>query len=143
MSDLKVYSIGEHSFSFAGLPCDSGRGPDEAFSWEQKEPNFTYKAGSDGEGTFSENKVTYCELTLTLMQTSSYNQVLSAILNGDIKIAGGAGIAPLMCRDRQGLTTIAGQARILGPPKQKRGKEVDVNQWVFGVHSPVRLDGGN
>ncbi len=143
MAALKVYSIAEHSFDFAGLPCDSGRGPEEVFTYDQKEPNYSYKAGVDGEGTFSENKVTYTEFKLTLMQSSDYNQVLSAILNGDIATEGGVGIGPLSCRDLQGVTVIAGLARILGPPAQKRGKTCDVNVWTFGVHSPQRLDGGN
>lgn len=140
----RVYSAMEHSFSFAGVPNDSGRGPDEFVSWEQKEDNFSYKAGVDGEGTYSENKDDYTELTLTIMQSSTYNDYLSGVLKGDITLPGGAGIATLLVRDRQGTTLLMStSARILGWPKQSRGKEVGTNQWKFGVPNPQRFDGGN
>ena|ERR1700733_11964508 len=141
---LKIYSASEHSFSFAAIPIDTGRGEDEFLSWEQKEENFSVKVGVDGETTRNEMKNNYTELTLTLMQTSSSNAILSAILNGDIKLAGGSGVGPLMVRDRQGTTALlTPEAFILGPPAQKRGKEVGTLAWKFGVVNPTRLDGGS
>lgn len=141
---LKIYSAAEHSFSFLGIPIENGFGEDEFLSWEQKEPNFTHKSGVDGEGTRSENKNTYTEVKLTLMQTSSSNAVLSVILNTDTKVPGGSGIGPLMARDRQGTTTfMSAEAYIVGPPAQKRGKEVGMLEWTFGCQGPVRLDGGS
>lgn len=141
---MKVYSANEVSFSFSLIPIDSGRGDNEFVSYDQKEENFTYKAGVDGEGTRSESKNRYTEVKLTLMQTSSGNAVLSAIHNGDILIPGGAGVAPILIRDRQGLDVFASpQAWITKPPERKYAKEADTVEWTFGVDNPVRFDGGH
>jgi len=141
---MKIYSAAEHSFSFAGKAIETGRGEDEFVSYEQDVPNFSTKSGVDGETTRSENKNTTTTLKLTLMQTSSSNGFLSAILNGDISIPGGAGIAPILVRDRQGTTVLMSpEAFIVGPPAVKRGKEVGMNEWTFKVIAPVRFDGGS
>lgn len=133
---MKTYSASEHSFSFAGLACESGRGTDEFMSWEQKEPDISVKTGIDGESTVSESVVDYTELTLTIMQTSEYNAKLTALRL--LKVT-----APIFVRDRQGTTMIASAtARIMGPPAQKRGKEVGLCEWKFSIFNPTRFDGG-
>ncbi len=141
---MKNYSAAEVVFSFAGLGFDSGRGDDKFVQIEQQEDAFTHKAGVDGEGTRSENKNRYTVVTLTLMQTSDGNVLLSGIHNGDVKIPGGQGIAPILIADLQGTSVFsAAEAWILGPPKRGYGKEADTVDWMFGVDSPDRIDGGN
>jgi hypothetical protein len=141
---LKIYSANEVTFNFSGLNIDSGRGDDEFVRIEQQEDNFSYKAGVDGEGTRSESKNRYTVVTATLMQTSDGNALLSAIQNLDIKTPGGAGVAPLLVRDRQGNSVfMAAEAWIIKPPDRTYGKEAATVEWTFGVHSPERFDGGN
>ena len=141
---LKVYSANEHTLNFAGIPIESGRGDDEFLAWEQDGDNFAFTSGVDGEGTRSEMKRPYTKLTVTLMQTSSGNDVLSGIWNGDIRAPGGSGVAPVMARDRQGTTSLASaEAWILGPPAQKRGAEVGTLEWQLGVFNATRFDGGS
>lgn len=141
---LKVYSASEVTFSFSGIPIDSGRGDDEFVAIAKAEDTFTYKAGVDGEGTRSESKNSYHTVTLTLMKTSKGNDVLSAIHNGDIAVAGGAGVAPILVRDRQGTQLFTSpEAWITKVPDVSYGKEAGTVQWVFGVHQPINFVGGN
>ncbi len=144
MSALKVYSASQVTFNFAGIPVDNGLGSDEFCEISKTEDVFTYKAGIDGEGTRSESKNSHHKVTLTLMQSSSMNAVLSLIHSGDMKVAGGLGIAPLLIRDRQGTTLFASaQAWIVKVPDWKAAKEGSEVKWVFDVHDPQYLVGGN
>lgn len=144
MARNTVYSADEVTVNFSGIPIESGRGEDEFVTIEQQEDSFTYKAGVDGEGTRSENKNTYTVVTLTIGQTSSANDLLSAIHELDKKVAGGSGIAPIMIRDRAGTQLFASaEAWIIKPPDQKYARESGERVWTFGVHAPERFDGGH
>jgi hypothetical protein len=144
MPSLKVYSGNEVTFNFAGIPIESGRGDDEFITISKAEDTYKYKAGNDGEGTRSENKNTLHTVTLTLMRTSSGNAMLSAIHNGDIKIPGGSGVAPMMIRDRQGLSVfVSAEAWIKKMPDDAYATEAGTIKWEFDVHDPVHVIGGN
>jgi hypothetical protein len=141
---LKVYSAAEVSVIFALIPLDSGRGEDEFAAISKSEDTYTYKAGVDGEGTRSENQNTYHEVKLTMMASSDANAILSAIHSGDLAVPGGAGIAPLLIRDKQGTSVFAAQeAWIVKWPDKGYGKEVGTVEWTLGVHSPSVFIGGN
>lgn len=141
---LKVYSANEVSVIFALLPLESGRGDDEFVSIVKSEDSYSYKAGVDGEGTRSENRNSYHEVTLTMMASSDANAILSAIHTGDLKIAGGLGVAPLLIRDKQGTSVFASaEAWIVKIPDRSYGKEIGTVQWKLGVHQPTNFVGGN
>lgn len=142
----KVYSANEVSVIFSGIPIDSGRGDDEFVAITQPEDTFTEKAGVDGEVTRSENRGAskIRRITLTLMRTSRGNAALSVIHNLDLKTPGGAGIAPLMIRDRQGASLfVAAEAWIVKFPDDVYAKEAGTVQWVIAAASPEQVIGGN
>lgn len=137
-----VYSADKWVFNFAGLQIKTGKGPDEFLKTEQQEDDFTYTAGIDGEGAFSENKNSYTKISLTLLQTSAGNDLLSAYHIAS-KLAGGLP-APLYVEDGGGNSkTISSAAMILKMPDEPVGKEVGVIVWEFGVHQPDRHVGGH
>lgn len=141
---MRIWSANDHTFVFALVPIETGRGEDEFLSWEQLAPDITSKAGSDGEVTICENKDKRTKLVLTLMQSSKGNDTLSAIRLASTKLGIASAVAPLAVKDLNGTTTIVSvEAYILGPPKQARKKEVDVLQWEFELANPERFDGGN
>lgn len=141
---MKVYSAAEVTCIFASIPIDGGRGDDEFVSIAKAEETFTYKAGVDGEGTRSESKNNYHTVTITLMRTSAANALLCAIYLGDVTIPGGAGIAPILVRDRQGLSVFAAaEAWITKLPDNVYAKEANTIAWVIGVHDPKNFIGGN
>lgn len=140
----KVYSANEVSCIVGVIPIDSGRGDDEFLSITKEEDTFTVKTGVDGEATFSENKNNVHRVKITVMQTSSANALLSAIHLGDIKVAGGAGIVPLMVRDKQGLDLfVATEARIVKWPDLAYAKDAGTVQWELICPNPERFIGGH
>jgi hypothetical protein len=141
---LKIYSASEVSLIFALIPIEGGKGEDEFIQIAKQGENFMYKEGIDGEGTRSASKSNYFTVKVTLMQSSTANAILSAILLGDIALPGGAGVAPIMIRDKQGLSIFAStSAWIMKWPDLKYGKEVGQVEWEFGVHDPTVFIGGN
>lgn len=141
---MKIYSASEITVVFGGLPIDSGRGDDEFCAISKAEETFTYKAGVDGEGTRSESKNNYHTVKLTVMRTSRANALLSAIYNGDVSVAGGAGVVPILVRDRQGASLFSSaESWITKLPDNVYAKEANTIEWVIGVHNPINIIGGN
>lgn len=137
-----VYSGNAVTFSLSGITIESGRGEDTFLEISQQEDDFTYKAGLDGEGVWSENLNHYTLVTLTLMQTAAGNGVLSAVHNAS-KLAGGLP-APIFVEDRNGTSKmVSGAAMILKTPDETFAKEAGTTVWVIGVHSPERFVGGH
>lgn len=141
---LKIYSAAEVSLIFSLIPIDGGRGDDEFVQIAKAEETYSYKAGVDGEGTRSFSTNSYFTVKVTLMQTSSGNAILSAIHTGDISLPGGAGVAPILIRDKQGKSIFAAaEAWITKWPDLKYAKEAGTVEWTFGVHGAVQFIGGN
>jgi hypothetical protein len=140
---MKVYSGNRVSFNFAGILVESGKGGDVFCEIEQDEESFTWKAGIDGEVTRSENKNKLTTVTLTLQQTSAANDLLSAAHALDLKVAGGAGVAPLMVRDQDGRSVcIDAEASIMKWPTQTFGRESGERVWQFKLPNPEMFVGG-
>lgn len=129
---------------FSLIPIDGGRGEDEFVQISKQGETYTYKAGIDGEGTRSDSKENYFMVKVTLMQTSSGNAIFSAIHNGDLLLPGGAGVAPILVRDKQGKSIFAAaEAWITKWPDLKYAKEAGTVEWEIGVHNPAHFIGGN
>lgn len=140
----KVYSANEISCIVGAFPIDSGRGDDEFISITKEDDTFTVKTGVDGEATFSQSGSNVHRVNITLMQSSDGNAVLSAIHVGDLKVAGGAGIVPLMVRDKQGRDLfVASEARIVKWPDVSYSKEVGTVTWQLLCPNPERFIGGS
>jgi len=141
-SRATVYSANEATFTLGGVSIESGRGIDEFLRIEQQNDDFTYTAGLDGEGVFSEQRNRYTLVTVTLLQTSAGNDVLSAMHNASKKLGG----SPMPCyaEDRKGTTKlVSGAALILKTPDQTFAREAGTVVWVIGVHDPERHVGGH
>lgn len=140
---LKVYSANAVGCNFAGIDLASGRGDSDFVAITHPEESYTYKQGHDGEGTRSATGATYAEVNITLMQTSAGNAALSAIHQGDIKTEGGEGIAPILIRNRQGLSIFAAaEAWITKTPDENYAKEAGTVVWTVGCHNPQHFIGG-
>jgi len=137
-----TFSADAWTFMFAGITIETGKGPDEFLKLEQQEDDISYTAGIDGEGVFSVNKNTYTKCTLTLLQTSKGNGVLSAIHNAS-KLADGLP-APLAISDRKGTSkSISPSCMILKMPDETVAKQAGVCVWEFGMHQPERFVGNH
>ncbi len=104
---------------------------------------YTKETGGDGEVARSRSNNKSHRLKLTLMQTSSSNDDLSAAALAD-EVAPGGIVLPLTCKDLLGNTVFfATEAWISKRPNYKRSKNVEDNEWLIDTGSADFYLGGN
>lgn len=106
------------------------------------EPAFNLKVGVDGEGTRakSNNKSGFIEITL--MQSSSFNDVLSGYAAADE--LSNTGAVPLLVRDNSGRTLATSlTAWVQKYPDVEEAKEVTTRVWRFETDELDIFIGGN
>lgn len=143
--EFKVYDLDQVTCSFAGIPIEAGFGEGGALKIEQQDPDFVNKVGSDGSVTRSKTNKRLTKITVTVLQTATINAALSTLNNVDRAASNGAGVAPLLIRDRQGLSVFAaGESWLEGPPMSvEYGTEATDREWIIWAARPERFDGGN
>ena len=142
---LKVYDADQVTINFAGVDIDSGFADGEFVRIEEEE-QFTAITGSDGEVTRSKTNQNVATITVILGQASSGNAAFSLLHNIDRRAAGGAGVGPLLIRDRQGLSIFTSEsAWITKMPDESFDREATPREWLMNaVMNPVsRFVGGN
>jgi hypothetical protein len=141
---VKIYDANEVSIEFATRTFDSGY-DDGVFCRIKKEaPSFGHKQGTDGQITRYKTNQSMTSVSLILMQSSEGMNILSSLLNIDELGTNGAGVAPILIRDRNGLSVFAApEAWIVGPPEVAYGREPEAREWIIACANPTRFDGGN
>ena len=141
---MKVYDANEVTVSVAGLPIESGFDDGEFCRIEQETDDFTDKVGTDGEVTRSKTNDRRATISIILMQSSTGNSLLSVLSNIDRLAGNGAGVGPLLVRDRQGLALYAAaECWISKPPDVSFDREPTAREWTLRCASLERFDGGN
>jgi hypothetical protein len=103
---------------------------------------FTKRRGSDGSIDRTNKNANDFLVTLTLMQTSSTNSVLTEIMSTDINTNGG--VLPLIIFDlRGGLVFTAAQAWIQKDPDDEESDEAGNREWQIATGIAVKYTGGN
>ena len=137
-----VYSADAWSFNFAGLQIETGKGPDEFLKITADEDDVTITVGLDGESVFNVIPGRPCTISLTLLQTSKGNGVLSAYHIASM--AAGGLPAPVGVEDRNGTSkTVSPSAMIKKIPEETAGKEAGAVVWEFLVATPTRFLGNH
>ena len=122
----------------------AGFGPDTMVTIEVDEDAFTIVKGVDGDVTRSKTLGQTALITVMLMSSSPSNGVLSAAHSLDQKSAGGAGIAPLMIRDRNGTSVFAtDKAWVEKMPTVSRGKQAAAQEWKIRAVGFEFFEGGS
>jgi hypothetical protein len=93
---------------FAGIPI-SGYAKGTFINISFNEDAFNLTVGADGEGCRAKTNNESAVIEFTLMQSSSVNDLLSAIHNLDKTSPGGDGIGPFLLKDLFGTTIIAAE----------------------------------
>lgn len=141
---FKEYDADQVSMIFMGIPINSGYDDGVFLEIEQEEDDFKHKVGTDGETTRSKTNNANADVKLHLMQTSSGNALLSAINNVDKLGQNGAGVGPMLVRDRQGTSLYtAAHCYVRKPPDVKFAREPSDRVWTLHCTDLIRLDGGN
>lgn len=97
---------------------------------EMNEDAWNLYVGSDGEGARSKSNNRSGTITIRLMQTSSSNEILSALYKSDD--VGDAGITNILIKDSSGSTlAMAENAWIRKLPAVDFARESGEREWVF------------
>lgn len=124
-----------------GVPM-SGFSDGDFIKAVRDEDAFMKKVGVDGETSRAKNNNRSGSLTLTLMQTSLSNDVLSGFAAAD-ELAS-AGVVPVLIKDLSGTTTFfSSDAWIKKMPEGGFGKEVGTREWVLDTTAIDAFIGGN
>jgi len=142
--DVKNYAADEVVIAFGAIPVNSGYADGDFVSIEYDEDAFSLQIGTDGEAARSRTNNRAATITISLMQTSDANDLLSAQYNLDVNSAGGAGIVPLLITDTSGRSLFtAEKAWIQKLPDVTYSREAGPREWVIRTNNLVALVGGN
>jgi hypothetical protein len=115
---------------------------DDSISIEYQEDTVEVVRGVDGEVTRVIHAVDDVQITITLKQSSSSNDFLSALWNAD-KLSGG-GILPWATVDGSGTTLVAAsECFVKKPPVIAYGKSAKDRVWIMHTGPAVVTIGGN
>lgn len=133
---VKTYRASEVGVSFGGANI-AGYGDGTFISIAYNNDFFSLSKGADGEGLRSSSEDMSARITITLMQGSTSNDVLSGFLQADIKA--NIGGLPFLVKDSSGRMLFASASTwIVKFPDVERGKEAGSVQWILETD---RLDG--
>jgi len=136
----KTFDINKYIFTFGSIVVSglaSGTFVDITFD----APFYVSSQGTDGEVCRVLRNKTMATITLTLMQSSATNDLLSAALEAD---RAGNIQEPLVIKDLNGTTVaIATQCWIEQKPKVTFGDETQNREWTIKAANLVEFVGGN
>ena len=108
---------------------------------EQETDTFTKSVGAGGDVTRVRNHNNSGRMTVTLIQTSPTNDLLSARFNVDK--ATGLNTAPLMIKDLNGTTLLeAPNAWIVKRAEVEYGSEASNREWMIDYDQLLGINGG-
>lgn len=140
---LKTYDPGQYDVIFAGRLLE-GFGEDTFISVAVEAPGFSDRVGVDGEVTRAKSYDSRATVSVTLMQTSLSNNVLSSIYLADRAAPNGAGVGSLRIVDRSGTSVFeASRAWIQREPDAELGREASERTWELRCADYRGLHGGN
>lgn len=110
--------------------------------FERNENAWNLKVGVDGEGARAKSNNLSGKITLTLMQSSASNDVMSAFAAADE--LSNAGAVPFYLKDNSGRTiATALTAWVQKYPKTTFAKEIESRQWILETDDIEIFVGGN
>jgi hypothetical protein len=126
---VKSYDPKQVIVTVGGAPM-SGFADGTFIAISRQNDAFTSVAGADGEVARAKSNDKRGEMTITLMQTSLSNDILSGIATLDEK--SNLGVVPVIVKDLSGTTTFfSGTAWIRKIPDSEFGKEIANREWVL------------
>jgi len=138
---VKTYDPKQVQLIIGGAPI-GGFADGEFISVERDEDTFTKVAGADGEVSRSKSNNKMGELTVTLLQTSASNAILSAFMLADE--LSNSGVIPIFIKDSLGTTTLfSAEGWVKKPPAVSYDKELTDREWTFDLANVDIFVGGN
>lgn len=120
----------------------TGYADGEFINLERDENTFSKVVGADGEVSRAKSNNKAGTLTLTLLQTSASNDILSGIMIADE--LSNSGIVPVFIKDSLGTSNLfAGEGWVQKPPAFTGDKEITNREWVIDLAQVEVFIGGN
>jgi hypothetical protein len=144
MAGFHIYDPNEVTVVVAGVPIEGGFADGTFIEIVQESDDFVDSIGADGDVTRSKTNDRRATITLTLMQSSEANALLSALSTLDVTASNGAGVGPLMIKDNQGTAKYtAEKSWVAKPPDAAFDKTAGPRAWKIRAAKLVRVDGSN
>lgn len=138
---VKTYDPAQVILNIGGVQM-SGFADGTFITFERDEDAFTKHTGADGEVARAKSNNKSGSLTLTLAQTSSSNDVLSAFAIADE--LNNSGVVPALMKDLNGNTiAAAASAWIRKQPNSEFAKEISNREWIIDLARVDYTVGGN
>lgn len=116
----------------------------EFASIENVSKMFESVAGTDGEVARSPSNDFRVKVKIKLLQTSSSNAALSAMLTKDLKTKGGGGVVTFELQDLVGGSSVKGdQAWLTGWPEATYDRTAKSREWEVEIAVGRRQEQGN
>jgi hypothetical protein len=141
---MKVFSPKLVVINLAGLLIDKGFAEDSLIKVTYDAPRFEDVVGVDGEVTRVQQYDQRALVTLSLMQSSDANDLMSALLIRDQNTPNGGGVGAFLLKDLQGTTLVRSPtAWVKGFPETEFAKKVTSRNWEIRLANAVPFVGGN
>lgn len=138
---VKTYDPAAVNIIFAGIPID-GFADGTFITVARDNPSYNLSIGSDGEGARAKSNDKSGTVTITLMQNSRTNDLLSALSIADE--LSGDGIGPFLMKDLSGRTLCAAETAWLEKPSDVEfAREITNREWVIKTDALDIFAGGN
>ncbi len=145
MPETRTYDPNEVTIVVGAILVD-GFADGTFVSVEWDEDAFTKTIGAGGEVCRARSNNNGASVTLTLLQSSAANDLLSALHNADKLSPGGDGIVPFIMKDGTGRTVISAEkCWVRKPATVTYGREVENREWTIdtGDMVPANIGGNN
>lgn len=130
---ITTYDPKQLSIVFGITPI-VGFAEDTMISIESESPKFTSTYDTHGNVTRSQNNKRVAKITVTLVQTSRSNNLLSNYV--ELDEVTGAGVFSIMIKDPNGSTLFScPEAWVVEPPKLEFGIEAKNREWVIEANN--------
>ena len=138
---VKTFDPAKLQIIVAGIPIQ-GLAPDTFCSVERSNQSFNVSVGADGESARAKTNDKSGTVTITLIQSSASNDLLSALCVTDE--LSGDGVGPLLIKDLNGTTLIAAESCwIQKPASAEFGQEISTREWVIETGELNMFIGGS
>lgn len=140
MAGTRTYDPAGIIFTFGGILI-SGYAPDTFITATRNSDAFTLQVGAGGQTCRSRSQDKSGTITVSLMQSSPTNDVLSALADIDEKT--GSGLGAVLIKDVNGTTVISAEnAWIKKKPEAPFAKEASIREWVIETGELDHFIGG-
>lgn len=141
-----LYDLKNIAVSFLGTIISNGGAGSGGFcKIEKEDPTWKHTKGVGGDVARYRVGSEMYKITITVLQTSKLNAILTTIQQADAIATNGSGVGPLLITDLGGTSTFAaGSSWLEGPPTTREySNEVKDNEWVIMANADLNVVAGN